>query len=350
MKRRTFLKQTAAALSARVGATAASGKVRAGMLGTGHSHFSGKLKVMTDSPEYEVAGIAEKNASAREHLRKEPAYSQLKWLNEAELLGDPGIQLVVVECRAWEAVPWGAKVISAGKHLHLEKPPGNEFAPFRELVEEARRKKLLVQTGYLWRHHQGVAAAIEAAQKGWLGEVFMVRGTMNSDRGPEDRAIEARYKGGGLFELSGHVIDRVVELLGRPKTVRSWLRHDTSTPDKLADNNLAVFEYDRALAVIAQAAKMSGAGDHRSFEVLGTDGTFVVYPESNPPTMRVQMRKPQGPYKAGWQTLVLPPQPRFVGDFAELARAIQSGQPLKQSWDHELLLHETLLRASGELA
>jgi hypothetical protein len=39
-----------------------------------------------------------------------------------------------------------------------------------------------------------------------------------------------------------------------------------------------------------------------------------------------------------------------VPDFAELARAIQNKQPLKHSYDHELLLHETLLRASGEMA
>jgi len=76
----------------------------------------------------------------------------------------------------------------------------------------------------------------------------------------------------------------------------------------------------------------------------------MVYPESSPPKMRVQMRKAQGPYKAGWQDITLPPQPRFVGDFKELARAIKSGQPLKLSYEHELLLHETLLRASGEMS
>lgn len=173
---------------------------------------------------------------------------------------------------------------------------------------------------------------------------------MNSDRDATQRAVEAKYRGGGLFELGGHVIDRTVELLGRPKKVHSWLRHDTSIPDKLADNNLAVFEYDKALAVIAQSARMSGSGDHRSFEIMGTDGTVMVWPESSPPRMRVHMRKAQGPYKAGWQDITLPPQPRFIGDFKELARAIQNDQPLKHSYDHELLLHETLLRASGELS
>jgi predicted dehydrogenase len=94
---------------------------------------------------------------------------------------------------------------------------------------------------------------------------------------------------------------------------------------------------------------MSGAGDHRSFEVIGTDGTIMVWPEASPPRMRVHMRKAQGNYSAGWQDIKLPPQPRFIGDFKELARAIKSGQPLKLSYDHELILHETLLRASGEM-
>ena len=331
-------------------ASAAETKIRTGMLGTRHSHFAGKLKALMDSPHYEIAGIVENDAAARLRLQKDAQTASLRYLSEHDLLNDPSIKLIVVECNAWEAVPWGQKVIDAGKHLHLEKPPGNDWHAFQELMSEGRRKKLLVQLGYLWRWHEGLMAAIDAAQTGWLGEVFMVRGTMNSDRDPEQRAKEAHYKGGGLFELSGHVIDRVVEVLGRPKAVKSWLRHDTSFPDKLADNNLSVFEYDKALAVITQSAKMSGSGDHRSFEILGTDGSFVLNPESNPPRMQVNMRKAQGPYKAGWQNVTLGPQPRFVGDFKELARAIQSNQPLKHSYDHELLLQETLLRASGELS
>ena len=153
-------------------------------------------------------------------------------------------------------------------------------------------------------------AAIDAAQKGWLGEVFMVRGTLDSDRGPEERDIEGHYKGGGLFELSGHVIDRIVELLGRPKAVKSWLRHDTKMADRLADNNLAVFEYDSALAVVTQSAKMSGAGDHRSFEVLGTDGSFV---------------RPRNPIRLACASTCAPPrtlQGRLAGDCAVAAAKI----------------------------
>jgi hypothetical protein len=61
--------------------------------------------------------------------------------------------------------------------------------------------------------------------------------------------------------------------------------------------------------------------------------------------MRVMMRDPQGPYRAGWQDIDLPPQPRYVGDFRDLARALRSRQPLEYSYDYELLLQETVVRA-----
>jgi predicted dehydrogenase len=350
MNRRQFIQCASAGSMPLLAAQAAPVVIRAGILGTQHSHTTGKLNAMKDSPAYKIVGVCENNPEAKARAQRNPQFQGLRWMSEEELLGDRSLRLIVVECSVWEALAWGRKVIDAGKHLHLEKPPGNQWAPFKELVDEARKKKLLLQTGYLWRWHEGVSAAIDAARQKWLGEVLMVRGTMNSDRDAAQRAVEAKYRGGGLFELSGHVIDRVVELLGRPKKVQSWLRHDTSIPDQLADNNLAVFEYDKALAIIAQSARMSGSGDHRSFEIIGTDGTVMVWPESSPPKMRVHLRKAQGPYKTGWQDITLPPQPRFIGDFRELARAIQNDLPLKHSYDHELLLHETLLRASGELS
>jgi predicted dehydrogenase len=347
--RRKFLRYASAAATS-LAAQSAVGKIRTGILGTQHSHLAGKLKAMQNSSDYEVVSICEPDRTVAARIQKDSLYQGLKWVGQEDLLGDRSLHLIVAEVRPWEAIACAKQVIAAGKHLHLEKPPGNQWVPFKELVEEARRKSLLLQTGYVWRWHQGIDAAIAAARSGWLGDVYMVRGTMNSDRTPEGRAIEAKYRGGSLFELGGHVIDRVVELLGRPKKVTPWLRHDTRIADQLADNTLAVLEYDRTLALIFSAAYMYGSGDHRSFEVIGSDGTFVVQTESSPPRMRVAMRKAQGPYKAGWQQIELPPQPRFIGDFKELARAIKSGQPLKLSYDHELILQETLLRASGELS
>ena len=72
MDRRKFLQNTSAALLTTMAANAAVSKVRTGMLGTGHSHFGGKLKAMMDSPDYEIAGIVENDAGAKARLQKDP--------------------------------------------------------------------------------------------------------------------------------------------------------------------------------------------------------------------------------------------------------------------------------------
>lgn len=348
IERRDFLKTAGATLAAASGAAAATGKIRAAVLGTQHSHVRGKLAAMLESPDYEVVSVCEHDPEVQKRQAANKLYQGLKWVSEDALLADSSIQLVVVECKPWEAVPWGKKVIAAGKHLHLEKPAGDKYEPFKELVEEARRKKLLLQMGWVLRGHEGVDAAIRAAKEGWLGDVYLLRATINSDRDQPQRDLEAKYPGGSMFELGGHVIDRVVETLGRPNKVQSWLRHDTSLPDKLADNTLAVFEYDRALAVVSTAARMFGAGDHRSFELIGSNGSFMIQPLDGNAKMTVGMREAKGPYTKGWQQIDLGRQPRFIPDFAEMARALKSNTPLKLSYDHELHVHETLLRASGE--
>ena len=349
VKRRDFV--TAVGLAAATAATgwSAARKIRVGVLRTEHPHLRGKLRAMFDSPDYEVVAVCEPDAATRKLRQSEELFRGLRWVSQDELLGDSSIDLVVVECYTCEQLPYGRAAIAANKHLHLEKPPGNELAPFRELIEEARHKGLLFQVGYVWRFHPAIDAALEAARKGWLGDVQMVRTTISTDLEPFDRELVGRYRGGIMFELGGHVIDRVIDLLGRPQRVQSWIRHDTSIQDKLADNTLAVFEYDRALAVITTAAHMAGSSEHRSFEVIGTDGTFLIQP-LRPAAVRVIVREDRGPYKKGWHNLQLPRGSLYTGDFKDLARAIKSKQPLKYSYDHELLLQETVLRASGEIA
>ncbi len=331
LTRRAFLASTVATAAA----APIDRPIRVAMLGTQHSHFAGKLSILKSSADYELVGVCEPDPAAR----KAPG---VRWLREDELLGDPTIQLVVVECKPWEAIPWGRQVITAGKHLHLEKPPGDQLVRFRDLVEEARRKKLLLQMGYVLRFNLGIQSALDAARNGDLGEVFQVRAAMHTDIGPGQRADLARYRGGMMFELGCHLIDRVVDLLGRPKEVRSWLRHDSSIPDKLADNCLAVLEYDKCMAIISSAARQAGASQHRYLEILGTDGSILVQPLE--PGVKVKMTTRKSTTESG----SVPPVPRYAGDFADLARAIRTGQPLKYAYDHELLVQETLLRACGD--
>jgi predicted dehydrogenase len=347
--RRQFLATAASGLGAVAQAQLPKGTIRTGILGIQHSHLMGKLQAMYDNPDYEVVAVCEPDEATRRIRGSQELLRRLPVVSMDEMLGDKSLDLVVFEGEVKDAVPFAKRVLSAGKHLHLEKPPANKLEPFRELVEMARTRNRRLQLGYLWRFHAGVDAVLDAYRQGWLGELLTIRATISSDRGPEQRAVEARYPGGSMFELGGHMIDRIIAFLGRPARVQHWLRHDTSIRDTLKDNTLAVFEYPSALALVVSSARVAGAEAQRSLEVIATDGSFLIQPMEPAPALRIHMRAARGPYKAGSQEIKLPPQPRFIRDFQELARAIKSGSELQYSYDHELLLQETLLRASGEM-
>jgi predicted dehydrogenase len=59
------------------------------------------------------------------------------------------------------------------------------------------------------------------------------------------------------------------------------------------------------------------------------------------------LEAPAGGYEAGWQTVDVGDRPRYVGDLAEFAHCIATGAPPRVSYDHDLLVHEVLLRACG---
>lgn len=325
-----------------------SKKIRVGMLCVQHSHFTSKLKALRENSDYEVVAVCETDEGTRHKREGDAVFNGLKWMAMDELLADKVIDMVVFEGEVKDAIPYGRRVLEANKHLHLEKPPTNKLEPFRELVGIAKKRNLRLQLGYLWRFHPGADLAIEAVKNGWLGEVYMVRATINSDRDMAQRAVEARFQGGSMFELGGHMIDRVVAILGRPTAVRTWLRHDTSVTDTVKDNTLAVLEYPKALAMVVSSSR--DAASHRTLEIIGTDGSILIDPMESAITVRIQLRGARGLYQKGVQEVKYPAQPRWVNDFEDLARAIKTGTPLKYSYDHELALHETLLRASGELS
>ena len=82
-----------------------------------------------------------------------------------------------------------------------------------------------------------------------------MRATIDKPISPQDRRQLARYRGGMMFELGCHLIDRAVDLFGKPAKVTGFLRHDSPIDDDLASSNtLAILEYDKAVAQIYVAA------------------------------------------------------------------------------------------------
>jgi predicted dehydrogenase len=323
MRRREFL-------SASLAAAAPEDRIRIGFLGSSHSHAEAKIRIVKESPRWELAGVSKDGGPTRDAL-----------------LGDPSIRVVAVESDVKLHAEHARLALEAGKHVHLEKPPSDNMREFRELAALARRKNLLVQLGYMWRYHPGINAILEAARKGWLGDVYLVRGMINTITPAEQRAGVALFPGGFMFELGCHLIDPLVRLMGLPARVTPFLRTHGNFNDRLADNTAAVFEYPRAMGIVGSSALQPGAFPHRAFEVFGSNGTALVRPIEPGTLLSIDLVKAAGPYTAGAQQVKFAPFRRYVADFDELGEAVRLSRPLSVTPEEDLNVHEALLRASG---
>lgn len=315
--------------------------------GVGHAHAAGKVQVMRAHPEVELAGVFEPDPALWEVASQQPAYAGVHWFaSKEEMLEDESIAGVAVEGRVRELLPWAREVLEHGKHVWLDKPAGEDLEAFRSLLDLARERQLLVQLGYMFRYNRGFQFILDWAGSGRLGTLFAVRGRMSTRVSEEARRELAFHRGGILFELLCHLVDIVVSLLGRPRRVTSFLRNDLGVVPEFCDNTLTVLEYDRAMAHLESAAMEQEPFAVRCLEVYGTRGSAILRP-LEPPQLRLCLDEDRDGFKKGWQDVPVEDRPRYVGCLEAFLADIRGEKKPDRSLEHEFLVQETLLRATG---
>lgn len=324
------------------------GKIKAGQIGTKHAHASGKIAAMRKFSElYDVVGVVEPDEQRWNAVKNSSSYKGVPRVGEKELLANSGLQLVAVETDVRDLLSTAERCIEAGKHIHLDKPAGEDLAHFARILDTARARKLTVQMGYMFRYNPGFQFIFQAIQKGWLGEIFEIHTVISKKVSDASRRRLAEYRGGSMFELGCHVIDAVVTAIGPPDNVTAYSRRTRENDDKLADNQLAVFEYAKATATVRSALVEVDGSARRQFVICGTLGTIELMP-LEPPSLRLTLEKPQRNFKAGRQMVALPKSTgRYDGDFLDLAQVIHGAKPSDFPPEHDLAVQKAVLQSSG---
>ena len=322
-------------------------KIRVGQIGTKHAHGIGKLQTVRKlSEHFEVIGVVETDAAQREKVQLTESFRGLTWMTSDQLLEQPGLQLVLVETEIDQLLSTAEKCLVAGMHIHLDKPAGSSMREFERLVRLAADKNRMIQMGYMFRSNPAFQFLIEAANNGWLGEIFEIHGVISKQIAMAERAELARYRGGSMFELGCHLIDAVVKLLGKPSSVVAVNRNTHPQVDQLHDNCLAVFQYPKATATIRSSVVEVAGNRRRQFTVCGTQGTIEIEP-LEPPLLTLTLDRPQGKFQKGTQTVELPKMDgRYDGDLLDFASAIRGERVYGYSLEHDLVVQACVLQAS----
>lgn len=318
-------------------------KIKYAQIGVGHAHAN-KLGVYRDSADYEVVGVYEPDMTLRRQAESRDPYRNLKWLTLEQLLNTPQLQVVGIETRVRDLLKYAKLCVDAGLHIHLDKPAGENFSEYQEVITSAAAKHLAVQMGYMYRYNPAVVMLRDWQQKGWLGEPFEAHTVMSKLVNAAARKSLAEYPGGSMFELGCHIIDLTIGVLGPPTAVHAFPHHSSEAQDELLDNMLAVLDYPRATATVRSSVNEVEGFARRHFVVCGSEATFHIQP-LDAPKARVALRIARGKYRKGYQEITFPPFIRYVDDAADLAKVVRGEKDADFSYEHDLAVQRTVLQA-----
>lgn len=331
-------------------------KIKIGQIGIGHNHASEKMAALRKlSDFFEVVGIVEESETWWKARGNMACYQGIPRMTKEELFAVPGLEAVAVEVDVYQLTEVAMECAKHDLHIHMDKPGPERLAPFRDLLYEYKKRELTLQMGYMYRNNQGFSFLQKILEKGYLGEIFEIHTVMNryDGKNPAYRKWLSQFKGGAVYIFSGHLIDLVVKLLGRPLKVTPYLTK--TRDDNLVDTGVAVLEYPRAIATVRSGVTEVDGFTYRKLVVNGTKGSFELVPleapgkyDSVPLSARLTLLEDNAEYKAGTHTVDLGVIPgRYDEELMDFAKIIRGEMENPYSYEHDLIVHEALLLATG---
>ena len=259
-------------------------RLRIGQIGIGHNHAEAKILAAKKFPElFEIIGYAEPDENWVKRRGNLEGYSDLQRFDIDELINK--CDAIFVETDVWNLVEYARKCIDAGVHIHMDKPANGKIEEYKALLDEAKKKNLTVQLGYMYRYNPAVRKTFELIDEGKLGEIYSINAEMSTYHPKGYKEWLTGFKGGIMYILGSHLVDLVVYMLGEPKRVVPFMKRTGLDGVEFEDNNLAVLEYEKAIArIFVSSVEVNGYG-RRQLMVSGSRGTVNIVPMENPCVM-----------------------------------------------------------------
>lgn len=246
------------------------------------------------------------------------------------LLRDPRVELVVNLTPAEAHAPIVARALAAGKHVYTEKTLATRTEDGRALVEEAKRRGLLLCCAPDTILSAGVQAAGKALSAGRIGAVTSCEMTMSRDYGLLYPTLPflLRPGAGSGADIGPYFFATAVYLLGGLKRVAGLV--DVSRPRRegytVPNENrfMALLDFQSGVRGTFHLNADAGGPERPRIVLYGTAGTLELY-APNKFCKRVVLSLPgdgagvELPMDGGCTELL-----RGIG-VAEMARALRAG-------------------------
>lgn len=327
-------------------------KLKIGQIGIGHNHGEAKMLAVRKFPElFEVIGYAEENEEWIKIRGASKGYQGLKRMSVSEIIEN--CDAVLVESDVWDLTKYAKMCVDSGKHIHMDKPASGTLEEYKSVLDTAEQKNLVVQLGYMYRYNPAILKCFDHIKNGNLGEIYSINAEMSTYHAVDYKKWLTNFRGGIMYILGSHLVDLIVYILGEPDKITSFLKHTMLDSVDFEDNNLAVLEYEKALArIYVSSVEVNGWG-RRQFMVSGSRGTINIMPIENDCTMTYADTKistmPYEDMKKNIEIEDVPKDARYDDMIQDFYAYIMGTKENPFTYKHDYLVQKVLLEIIGDV-
>ncbi len=332
-------------------------KIRIAQIGTSQNSHGNDIFSCLGRHEdiFEVVGYALPEGEREKFPNRMSVFEGYREMTVEEIVSDPTIEAVTVETEEIYLTKYALAAAKHGKHIHMEKPGGTDLVAFEQLINTVKEHGTVFHTGYMYRYNPLILDLLAQIRRGELGEIISVEAQMNCIHPLAVRKWLKAFRGGMMFFLGCHLIDLILQIQGLPEKVIPFNR-SSGQGDGLGDDfGMAVFEYKNGVSFAKTAAVEIGGFARRQLVVTGSKKTVEIKPlERYSVTNKGMMYSAKTEYTdGGWMDNGADSRSeeynRYDTMIETFARMVRGEIKNPYTYDYELALYQTVLRACGAL-
>jgi len=223
---------------------------------------------MLQVPCVDLLGVASRTPERSEEFRRQFDLRR-SYASYEEMLDDPDIDAVHIVLPNSLHAEWSLRALERGKHVLCEKPFATRVEDALKVRDLARRSRLKITEGFMWRLHPQHRRARKLIEEGAIGSVKLVRAAFTYPFLEQDNVRFDKSLGGGcVFDVGCYPISAARFYFdGEPVSAQAYGEFDPNTG---VDTRMAgIIEFDGGVALVDCGFGLPFRAD---LEVLGDKG------------------------------------------------------------------------------
>ena len=259
-------------------------------------------------------------------------YQVKAYYSLAEMLKDPGIDVVKVCLPNHLHAEAVLQCAAAGKHVLTEKPPAMTLRETDDMIAACRQAKVKFGCTVQCRVRKAIQAIKQAVDSGRFGKLLHADAYMKWYRSTEyyhsDAWRSSRKSGAGVtVQHAFHYIDLLQYLMGPGQTVEARMTNLAHPSVNLEDTLLAFVKFANGAQGVVEASTALWPGTDVRIEINGTDGTAII----------------TGEKIATWKFREERPEDAAIRQIGSAAQATAAGGPADFGFlDHQVVIQDLI--------